>query len=179
MIWFTADTHLYHRNIIRYCLRPYADEIIMTEDLIRRWNSVVNPGDQVYHLGDVIFGDKNRLSQVMSRLNGEVTLIFGNHDQQIKKLNLTSLFKHCADELEVTIEDQHILMRHYPVTDWPGRAAGTWLLHGHAHGQMVNEPHELIYDVGVDVPFNNYTPISFESLRSIMMKRARWHKYRP
>ena len=33
-VWFTADTHIGHRNIIRYCKRPFACVEEMNEALI-------------------------------------------------------------------------------------------------------------------------------------------------
>ena len=56
-IFITADLHLGHANIIRYCGRPYRDVNEMNEDLIRRWNSVVSDNDRVFFLGDFALGD--------------------------------------------------------------------------------------------------------------------------
>lgn len=50
--FFTSDSHFGHANIIRYCQRPFADADEMDSALIRIWNSVVDPRDTVYHLGD-------------------------------------------------------------------------------------------------------------------------------
>jgi len=51
-IWFTADTHLGHENVIRYNPRPFSSTAEMDEALIENWNQVVQPDDAVYHLGD-------------------------------------------------------------------------------------------------------------------------------
>ena len=50
-----ADTHFFHENIIDYCDRPFKDWQEMNAVMIERWNEVVTPEDEVYHLGDCIF----------------------------------------------------------------------------------------------------------------------------
>ena len=56
-IWFTSDTHFFHNNIIDYCKRPFVNAEEMNEYIIKQWNSVVKPQDEVYHLGDFAFGN--------------------------------------------------------------------------------------------------------------------------
>ncbi len=45
MIYFTADTHFGHENVIRFCGRPYATAAEMDEALIENWNSRVKGND--------------------------------------------------------------------------------------------------------------------------------------
>ena len=47
MIYFTADTHFGHENVIRFCSRPYATAAEMDEALIENWNSRVKGNDTV------------------------------------------------------------------------------------------------------------------------------------
>jgi calcineurin-like phosphoesterase family protein len=91
MIWFTADLHFNHRNIIKYCNRPFAPEHEycgevsldsvrkMNDTLVANWNSTVKPNDTVYILGDFSL-DKNAIRDILPRLNGIKHLIAGNHD---------------------------------------------------------------------------------------------------
>lgn len=52
-IFFTADLHFWHENIIQYCQRPFASADEMNSALISNWNARVTPDDTVYILGDV------------------------------------------------------------------------------------------------------------------------------
>ena len=78
-IFFTADTHWGHRNIIRYCQRPFVDVEEMNEALITNWNNTVGKDDIVFHLGDFAMGGSAEWCRLLERLNGRIYLILGNH----------------------------------------------------------------------------------------------------
>lgn len=85
-IHFISDTHFFHSNIIKYCHRPYLDINEMNNDIIKKWNSVVKKGDVVWHLGDFAFFKKResyKITKIMSKLNGTINLLLGNHDKQV------------------------------------------------------------------------------------------------
>ena len=42
LIYYTADLHLGHANVIRHCDRPFRSVDEMDEALIRNWNSRVH-----------------------------------------------------------------------------------------------------------------------------------------
>jgi calcineurin-like phosphoesterase family protein len=52
--WFTADFHLGHKNIIRYCKRPFDTVEEMDRIIIERLNSLVKTNDILYFLGDFV-----------------------------------------------------------------------------------------------------------------------------
>ena len=79
--WFTADLHLGHANIIRYCARPFTDVEAMNRALIEQWNEVVDDGDDVWVLGDVAMGKIAETLPLVSELRGRKLLLTGNHDR--------------------------------------------------------------------------------------------------
>lgn len=80
-IFLIGDTHFSHRNIIKYCNRPFKDVDDMNEQLIKNWNEVVGANDIVYVVGDFALCGKNKIIEICQRLNGRKRLIMGNHDQ--------------------------------------------------------------------------------------------------
>lgn len=58
MDYFTADTHFFHKNIIRYCDRPFESITKMNNVMINNWNNTVGKNDTVYALGDFAMCDK-------------------------------------------------------------------------------------------------------------------------
>ena len=79
-IFAIADLHFGHKNIIKYCNRPFADTDEMDRALIKNWNETVSNNDTVLVLGDVGFGSKEYIACLIKQLNGKKFLIMGNHD---------------------------------------------------------------------------------------------------
>ena len=66
-----ADFHFGHKNIIKYCKRPFTNVTEMDETLIKNWNSVVKPEDEIHVVGDVAFCcTMDYALGIMKRLNG-------------------------------------------------------------------------------------------------------------
>lgn len=169
--WFTSDTHFGHENVIKYSNRPFRDKWDMDDGIIENWNSKVKPGDIVYHVGDVFFCSQDRALSILDRLNGQIFLIMGNHDKTIRKSSaLRGRFIKVCDYHEVTIEGQKIVLCHYPMMTWNQSGRGSWMLHGHCHGNLTYPYEAKIHDVGVDP--NKYVPMSFDDIKKIMDKKA-------
>ncbi len=58
MIYLISDLHLVHKNIIRYCNRPFSSVEEMNRTLIDDGNKVVKEDDFVYLVGDLGLGRK-------------------------------------------------------------------------------------------------------------------------
>lgn len=148
-IYFTADHHWGHNNIIKLQDRPFTSIDEMNECMINAWNEAVDVLDEVYHLGDIFFKTNKRfMEETLIRLNGQKYLIKGNHDKQIEKPWFEKYFNWIKDYHEITYQDRLIVLCHYPFESWKNSYHGAWHLHGHCHGNLQKKKNRL--DVGVD-----------------------------
>lgn len=146
-IWFISDTHFGHKNIIKFTwqegkklVRPHpvagrAFESVEEHDefLIARWNEVVAPHDKVYHLGDFCMNPK-RVAEFRARLNGNLRLILGNHDNAKPEVYAENFGKVLSSR-----EMEGVLFTHIPVHEgqlqrWKGN------VHGHLHQNVIPSP---------------------------------------
>lgn len=79
--WWTSDTHFGHVRINELADRPFSSVEEMDREIAERWNDVVRPGDEVWHLGDVALGRIADSLALVSRLHGRKRLVVGNHDR--------------------------------------------------------------------------------------------------
>ncbi|MDQ6909338.1 MAG: metallophosphoesterase [Actinomycetota bacterium] len=184
--WFTADLHLGHANIIRYCNRPFANADDMDDELIDGWNAVVADDDTVWVLGDVALGRIDHTLSLVGRLRGRKILLAGNHDRcwaghgrragGWTERYLDAGFGEVRQgEVELDVTGVSALACHFPYRgdsqdqdrylDYRPVDRGAWLLHGHVHerwrqsGRMIN--------VGVDVW--DYQPVPEETIGALMV----------
>ncbi|MBX9830230.1 MAG: metallophosphoesterase [Xanthobacteraceae bacterium] len=157
--FFTADHHLDHVGILRFCNRPWPDVDAMNEALIDGWNAVVRPDDVVYHLGDFAHRIKSsKLKWMFSRLNGTKHLIPGNHDHED---TLALGWKSISPLTEIVVEGQRLVLCHYALRVWNGQRRGAINLFGHSHGRLPGT--SLSTDIGVDCW--GYTPVTLAEIR--------------
>lgn len=162
MIWFTADTHFGHFNIVKYCNRPFKTLGEMDETMIRNWNEKVGNNDIVYHLGDFCLKEPDKY---LERLNGIIYFIRGSHD---KKIKVCSKIKEISEIKILNIPNNNVIVLcHYAMRTWARSHYNTWQLYGHSHGRL--EPQGKQMDVGVDC--NNFFPVSFKEVENVMSKR--------
>jgi calcineurin-like phosphoesterase family protein len=183
--FFTADLHLGHRNIIRYCDRPFADVDEMNRALIDGWNDAVGDDDEVLLLGDFALGQIAQTLPLADRLRGRKVLLAGNHDrcwtghgpaarkwtQQYLDAGFDEIWQ---GTVPLDLGGTEVLVSHFPyegdsqdldrhLSHRPEDNGG-WLLHGHVHdewkvrGRMIN--------VGVDVW--DYRPLSEDALAELI-----------
>lgn len=185
MIWFTADHHLGHENILSFCNRPFASVDEMNNALVAAWNKVVAPGDTVYHLGDFTLSYRPAAAAFFSRLNGYINIVAPqfHHDKRwipavsdnYNYYSHSSVGDAAVDILEslATLEfNPPIALCHFPVAQWDRRHHGAWHLHGHSHGNYQGEG--KILDVGVDNIariYGEYRPVSLNEVREYMEER--------
>lgn len=175
--FFISDTHFYHQNIIKYCDRPFVHADEMNEALIKNWNSIVQPEDQLFHLGDFAFCPPDKAANVARRLHGKKHLILGNHDRKKTLDAIEPFFEWVKDTHLLTVQDknnqygnQQIWLSHYAHLCWPEMSYGSYHLFGHSHGKCCVPFTAKAMDVGVDS--NNFYPVSYEQVKLYMSQRG-------
>jgi len=162
--FLTADTHFGHATMITGGpQRPFENVYEMNEALIANWNSVVNPEDTVWHLGDFAMkSDAREIAEIYYALNGRKHLIIGNHDvlkdgtllPALERLDWASV-SHGA---EIKHDGHRIMLSHYAGYTWNAEHRGAYQAFGHSHGGLLGMPGSV--DVGVDN--QDYAPIAVE-----------------
>lgn len=178
-VWFTADTHFGHKNIIKYCDRPFKDVVEMNAMMIEKWNAKVGKDDIVFHIGDFAFIKDKPLLDLIHNLNGKIILIPGNHDDVDNYANIihkiapnkfdvaTELF-----EVNILVEDEKLrfVLCHYALRVWNKSHYGAIHLYGHSHGTLPDDPTARSMDVGADC--HGYAPISLDDVLLTMYKKV-------
>jgi len=170
MIYFTADLHLFHNNIIKYCNRPFKTVSEMNDAIIDNWNNIVkNKSDIVYILGDLSFAHPQFTEEALNKLTGRKILIKGNHDRNC--ISLAHRFICIENYFEINHCGIPIIMFHYPLETWNKSHRGSIHLHGHTHN-LVDLFHPTYkknrFNVGVDV--NNFKPLSLDQIMEMRLK---------
>ena len=160
-LFFISDNHYFHKNIIKYCNRPFSSVEEMNEELIKRNNSVVKTNDLCYYLGDFGFTSKENIIKICNRLNGRKIIIFGNHDNR-KAITNSGCFERIFTYFDFKYDDNFICLFHYPISEWNKKFHGSIHLHGHCHGNLKEIIPNRI-DVGVDS--HNFYPWSWEEIK--------------
>lgn len=161
MIYFIADTHFSEERIMRYENRPFLDAIEMNNELLMRWNNVVNQNDEVYVLGD--FGAEGQEKVILNQLKGRKYLIKGNHDVKSNQYYRDAGFKEVYDH-PIIIKDFWILS-HEPL--YVNNNMPYANLFGHVHNSPIIKTYsDQHYCVSVERI--RYTPISLDDIISII-----------
>lgn len=169
-VFYIADTHFGHENIIHFCGRPFGSAREMNRVLAERWNAKVGDSDDVYVLGDFAYRCGESVRDIARGLNGRKHLVIGNHDHKwMRDAQAVAEFADVAPLLEIEDENRAVTLCHYPMMAW--RNSGhefSWLVHGHIHNDVrgaywpLLRSTERALNAGVDV--NGFEPVTFDEL---------------
>ena len=94
MLYITSDLHYHHRNILKYCNRPYefSSEGVakMNEDILKQFDELPE-GSTILNLGDILLNSSKTFDELkylvdrMKANNKKLWLIMGNHDRELSK----------------------------------------------------------------------------------------------
>lgn len=173
--WVISDTHFNHSNILSFTdstgnpvRSQFSNVKEMDEHMIEKWNETVKPGDLIYHLGDVVMGNKSQdwMHQNFNKLNGRKELIVGNHDD-ISMLSRGPWF--AKIHFWKRLREHDILLTHVPLHPQevmcgdPAKPHLLFNVHGHIHHNP--SPEGRYFNASVENI--NYTPIHIEEMSKL------------
>lgn len=144
--YFTSDTHFGHAGIVEHGFRAFPSVEVMDDAMVANWNASIAPHDTVWHLGDFTLAGAEVAESYLSRLNGKIHLIWGNHDRNsVRKLSRWVSSQYAT---EINLDGHRLTLCHYAMRVWNQCHRGTLMLHGHSHANLPGTSQSL--DVGVD-----------------------------
>ena len=166
MVFFTADTHFDHENILQLCNRPFETIEQMNETIIENWNRKITGNDTVYIMGDMFFRSKDP-EAILRRLHGKKHLALGNHDAWVNRINVDKYFVEVGNYLKGTDGKHGFIASHHPQLSWtnPNRI---YAIHGHIHANTDDDfwpllaVRDRVLNAGVDI--NGFEPVIFQEL---------------
>lgn len=163
-IWFTADLHLGHKNIVRGCsewtntkeCRNFDTLAEHDNEIIGNINKYVKEEDILYIIGDFSMGGRENVKKYRNLINCKtIHLIEGNHDTFIIKnaqfadgTFAHDLFTSVNNLLIKKIGKTNFVMCHYAFRSWPNGSRGCIMLHGHNHDNL--PPYEKLMQIADD-----------------------------
>ncbi len=176
MNYYIADLHLGHQRVLADDSRPFADLEQMQETVINNWNATVRDNDTIYVLGDFAWNSETAI-EALAQLSGRKILIKGNHDKVNKEFY--RLFQKISDIEYIKDCGRNLVLCHYPMAHWRDQYFNAVHLYGHVHNNedaLLFERYKLTckqagipceaYNVGCMLPYMDYTPRTFEQIRS-------------
>ena len=170
-IWITSDWHFSHQQNFIYEPRGFDNVYDMNKEIIKKYNEVVQPDDDVYMLGDAMLNDNAEGIKCIKSLKGKIHIIRGNHDTETR----LEEYKNCYNVIEISegkflrYKKYHFYLSHYPALtsnldlDKPLHARIISLCgHSHVKDPFTDFDKGLIFHCEVDS--NNCYPWNIEDI---------------
>ena len=166
---YIGDLHFGHNSVLKFDNRPFNDITEHDNALIYLWNSRVDKNTQVYILGDFALHNEKTYSWYLRQLKGQKHLIIGNHDRKLlKDSEAMGYFVSVDYYLELTDNQEHLVLSHYPLAEWNGFFRGTLHLYGHIHNSFNDSAKYMLKfenALNTGCMINNYTPSTIDELK--------------
>lgn len=175
--FYISDWHYGHKNVLAFDNRKFQTIEEMNQALVERWNSVVEPGDIAYMLGDMFWCNMDESIPVLQSLNGQKFLIKGNHDR-CNDGRFVKQFVKVTEYMEVLDEGRKVVLCHYPIPCFKNHYYGWYHLYGHVHNSFEYNMMEhdkylmqelyghpcYMFNVGAMTPYMDYTPKTLDEI---------------
>lgn len=165
--YFTADLHVGHSNIVKYCNRPFMSTVekglaemvgkglipsselrispestkLMSDTIIDNINATVGSNDILVIAGDFCWTSRDNAHadarKIRDRINCGNITLILGNHDNRKAL--LPLFDAIYDQYLFNIDGQNVFVNHYPMKSWNKSSHGSYCLTGHTHGNLSPE----------------------------------------
>ena len=173
-LFITSDLHFYHKNIIKYCNRPFEDIYQMNEKILSEFDNlpanstILNLGD-LYVSSKVKFEDVKYVVDRMKYYGKKLIILLGNHDRTTPRYLKT---KTTAKETFIDLgfdevitepfEKDGMIFCHEPVY-----STDKLIVHGHTHDKDLDK--NYFYDEdGKVINVKNYFNVCWDRHHRIL-----------
>ena len=182
-IYYIADLHLGHENVIRFDKRPFNNIQEMEKVIVSNWNNRVHQDDTVYVLGDFAWAKENEWLPILAKFKGQINLIRGNHDPKQFSNSTRRLLHDIKDYKEIHDSGRQVILCHYPIPFYKhSNKDKYYMLYGHVHNTRENDFLEKLknevaascsepghskahfINVGCMMPWMDYTPRTLDEI---------------
>lgn len=181
MDYFVSDLHFGHKNCMAYDNREFESIEEHDEFIINKWNETVSPEDHTYILGDISWYNVTRTIEILNSLQGDKTLIIGNHDHSfLKNKDFRNCFREITHYKELRFDDgRSLVLCHYCIPDFNNHyRKNGYHFFGHVHvsfeyNMMMNVKYLMeelyekpcqMYNVGIMCPEMEWRPKTFNEI---------------
>jgi calcineurin-like phosphoesterase family protein len=152
--FFISDPHFGHHNMALKRGFSCAEE--MDELIVERWNAAVHKKDTIYLLGDVTM-EKQTNYEILSRLEGLINVVLGNHDE---RGHVPGLLKYVNSVAGMINYKGKVILTHCPIHPSELDYRFSHNIHGHVHENSLDD--ERYINVSCEVI--DYTPKLLKTL---------------
>lgn len=154
MRYYIADLHFFHEaQNYRMDHRGFESVKEMNEYMIKKWNGKVRKNDEVVIIGDLSWNKAEDTNILLSRLNGRLYLIQGNHDHSWLN-KCMNRFVWVKPYEELSDNNRKVVLCHYPIICYNGQYRldkdgnpRTYMLYGHVHDTQDQKLIEQFVDI--------------------------------
>jgi calcineurin-like phosphoesterase family protein len=164
--FFTADPHLGHHNIIKYCNRPFTDVDHMGTAIIGNINEVARETDRTFIIGDLANKEKYLEDFKKRVICKNIFVVPGNHDKEKILVRYFTVLPQCYMYRN---GDFRIVLCHYAMRVWQHSHHGAGHLFGHSHSKLAGTHASM--DIGVDCW--DYKPVSLQEVKNEFSRRTK------
>lgn len=182
-IFLCSDWHFNHNREFIYHPRGFESVEEMNAAIVSRHNERVDPGDDVYVLGDLCLGGGDaevmkKNMKLIESMNGNLHIILGNHDTPAR----IKMYALCKNVVDIKYADMiHYRGYHFYLSHFPTLTANleketlkqcTCNLYGHTH-QQSNFFEDRPYMLHVGVDSHNCCPVLLDDAIEEMKNKVK------